>query len=162
MMMRNKFEFLKEIVGKNIDILLVSESKIDDTFPIGQFTMQHYHTPFREDRNGKGGGLILFIRNHIPCRRIHLDFYPKIEAIVIEINLRKRKWLLFGLYNPHKDMIANHLESVGKQINILCEKYENFMLVCEDEMQFFLQYIQSQKFSKSQNLFQKYRKSNMC
>ena len=137
MMMRNKFEFLKEIVGKNIDILLVSESKIDDTFPIGQFTMQHYHTPFREDRNGKGGGLILFIRNHIPCRRIHLDFYPKIEAIVIEINLRKRKWLLFGLYNPHKDMIANHLESVGKQINILCEKYENFMLVCEDEMQFF-------------------------
>ena len=55
---RNKFEFLKEIVGKNIDILLVSESKIDDTFPIGQFTMQHYHTPFREDRNGKGGGLI--------------------------------------------------------------------------------------------------------
>ena len=82
--------------------------------------------------------------NHIPCRRIHLDFYPKIEAIVIEINLRKRKWLLFGLYNPHKDMIANQLESIGKQINILCEKYENFMLVgdfnsemCEDEMHFF-------------------------
>ena len=41
-------------------------------------------------------------------------------------------------------MIANHLESVGKQIDILCEKYENFMLagdfnseMCEDEMQFF-------------------------
>ena len=58
--------------------------------------------------------------------------------------MRKRKWLRFGLFNPQKNMIANHLESIGKQINILCEKYENFMLVgdfnsemCEDEMQFF-------------------------
>ena len=38
---RNKFEFLKETVGENIDILLVSESKIDGTFPIDQFTMHH-------------------------------------------------------------------------------------------------------------------------
>ena len=60
---------------------------------------------------------------------VDLDFYPKIEAIVIEINFRKRKWLLFGFYTPHKDMISGHLESIGKQINMLCEKYENFMLV---------------------------------
>ena len=85
---RNKFEFLEEIVGENIDILIVSESKIDETFHIGQFTMHHYHTSFREDRNGKWGGLILFICDHIPCRRIHLDFYLKIEAIIIEKNLR--------------------------------------------------------------------------
>ena len=80
--------------------------------------MNRFHTPFRENRNDKGGGLILFIRDHIPCRRINLDFSLKIEAIVIEINLKKRKWILFGLYNPHKDNIVTHLESIGKQLNI--------------------------------------------
>ena len=91
--------------------------------------MNRFHIPFREDRSDKGGGLICFIRDHIPCRRINVDFTPKIEAIVIEINLKKRKWLLIGLYNPHKNMIINHLDTIGKQLNILCEKYENFILM---------------------------------
>ena len=141
---RNKFLFLKEIVDSNIDIFLVSETKLNDTFPDGQFTMDGFHLPFREDRNDRGGGLILFIRDHIPCRRIKVDFTPKIEAIVIEINLKKRKWLLFGIYNPRKDMITNHLDSIGKQLNTLCENYENFILIgdfnsemCEDAMQYF-------------------------
>ena len=86
---RYKFDFLKEIIGDNIDILLISETKIDDSFPVGQFIINRFHTPFRKDRNDKGGGLIFFIRDHIPCRRIHLDFSPNIEAIVIEINLKK-------------------------------------------------------------------------
>ena len=34
---RRKFEPLKEMIKDNIDILLVSEIKLDDTFPVGQF-----------------------------------------------------------------------------------------------------------------------------
>ena len=71
-------------------------------------------------------------------------FIPEIEAIVVEINLRKRKWLLIGSYNPHKNMIGNHLDSIGKLLNDLCGKYENLILfgdfnaeICEDEMQLF-------------------------
>ena len=141
---RQKFVPLKEIIGDNIDILLISETKINSTFPVGQFTINRFHFPFREDRNDKGGGLIIFIRHHIPCRTIKVDFTPKIETIFIEINLKKRKWLLIALYNPHKDMIGNHLDSIGKQLDILCEKYENIILLgdfnsemCEDPMQVF-------------------------
>ena len=88
---RQKFVSLKEIIDDNIDILLVSETKLDSTFPVGQFSMNRYHIPFREDRNGKGGGLSLFIQDHIPCRRINVNFNPNIEAIFIEINLKKKK-----------------------------------------------------------------------
>ena len=52
-----------------------------------------------------------------------------IEAIVIEINLKKRKWLLIGSYNPHKDVIRRHLSSIGDKLNELCIKYENFILI---------------------------------
>ena len=30
---RNKFEMLKEVIGNKIDILLMYETKLDDTFP---------------------------------------------------------------------------------------------------------------------------------
>ena len=31
---RNKLEMLKEVVGNKIDILLISETKLEDTFPL--------------------------------------------------------------------------------------------------------------------------------
>ena len=36
---RSKFELLKEQVKCNIDILMISETKIDDTFPHSQFSI---------------------------------------------------------------------------------------------------------------------------
>ena len=35
--MRNKFDFLMTAVAENIDILLITETKIDSTFPLNQF-----------------------------------------------------------------------------------------------------------------------------
>ena len=99
---RQKFVFLKEIVQRNIDILLISETKLDQTFPVGQFYIDGFHSPFRKDRDGigagAGGGLLLFILDHIPCQEIKWNFSPKIEAIAVEINLKKRKWLITGSY----------------------------------------------------------------
>ena len=46
---RSKFEQLIYIVNNEIDILMVSETKLDDTFPTSQFLMQGYSTPFRKN-----------------------------------------------------------------------------------------------------------------
>ena len=56
--LRNKLEFLKEQIQHNIDILMISESKTDASFPIGQFLLNGYSTPFRLDRNAQGGGIL--------------------------------------------------------------------------------------------------------
>ena len=53
---RNKFEQLKYIVNKNVDILVITETKIDDTFPVAQFITRGYCKPYRLDRNADGGG----------------------------------------------------------------------------------------------------------
>ena len=39
---RQKFDFLKEIIDDNIDIFLVPETKTNGTFPVGQFTMNRF------------------------------------------------------------------------------------------------------------------------
>ena len=141
---RNKFECLRDTIGQNIDILLISETKLNDTFPEGQFYINGYQNPFRADRSQAGGGLLLYIKEYVPCRRLKVDLPPKVEAIFVEVNFRKRKWLLIGSYCPHKNMINNHLNSIGTKLNVLCTKYENIVLigdlnseVKEDSMQFF-------------------------
>ena len=66
---RNKFEPIEGILRNGlIDILVISESKIDDSFPMAQFSVQNY-TLHRKDRNSKGGGLMIYIRSDIPHRR---------------------------------------------------------------------------------------------
>ena len=44
--LRNKLEFLKEQIQDNIDILMISETKIDASYPIGQFLLNGHCTPF--------------------------------------------------------------------------------------------------------------------
>ena len=53
---RNKFEDLKEIAQNNIDILTISETKLDESFPTNEFNMDAYAPPFRLDRSSEGGG----------------------------------------------------------------------------------------------------------
>ena len=49
---------------------MISETKLDESFPIGQFLKKGFSTPFRLDRNCHGGGILLYIREDIP-----LNFY---------------------------------------------------------------------------------------
>ena len=57
------------MVSNNVDVLLMSESKIDNTFPVSQFCVPRYSVTFRLDRTGKKRGIMLYIKEHIPCRR---------------------------------------------------------------------------------------------
>ena len=43
-------------------ILMISETKIDNSFPISQFTMAGYSILFRFDRTSLGGGILLYVR----------------------------------------------------------------------------------------------------
>ena len=56
---RNKFEFLSTQVKGNIDVLMVSETKIDNSFPVGNFVIDGFSTPYRLDRDSNGAGIIL-------------------------------------------------------------------------------------------------------
>ena len=57
---------LSDQIKGNIDVLFVSETKIDDSFPNGNFLIDGFSTPYRLDRNSNGGGLMLFVREDIP------------------------------------------------------------------------------------------------
>ena len=47
--LRNKFEFLNSLIKDNIDILMISETKLDQSFPTNQFMINVFSAPFRLD-----------------------------------------------------------------------------------------------------------------
>ena len=63
-----KFDQLKSIIGKNIDILVITETKIDSSFPNSQFGIEGFSMPYRFDRNRLGGGIIVYVRDDIPSK----------------------------------------------------------------------------------------------
>ena len=124
---RNKFDLLSDIIKNNIDILMISETKLYSSFPNGQFPIHGYSEHYRVDRNGNGCGILVFIREDIPTKVI--DSQMEIEGFFIELNLRRKKWLLCCSYDPKYSQISHHLKEMGKNLDVLTSKYDNIILM---------------------------------
>ena len=48
---------------------------------------------------------------------------------MIELNLRKKRWLINCSYNPNNGNIESHLDSVFKSLDIDLNRYENVILL---------------------------------
>ena len=96
--LEKKFLPLVSLVKDRLDIFLISETKIDESFPTAQFLIDGYTNPFRRDRNTFGGGLCLYIRDDIPCKQIKLKYTlpSDIECLFIEIRFYKNKYIIVG------------------------------------------------------------------
>ena len=94
--------------------MLVSETKIDDCFPQGQFVIDGFCAPYRLDHNCLGGGSI--------------EEKP-IESFYVELNLRISKWLVNCSYNPHKNSIGNHLHRISESLDLLSFDYEKMIFL---------------------------------
>ena len=50
----------------NIDIFIISETKLDETFPAAQFSLEGICDPYRFNHNHNSGGTMLNIRKDVP------------------------------------------------------------------------------------------------
>ena len=128
--LRNKFEALKAMISDNIDILVITETKIDESFPLSQFLIDGYNRPFRMDRTSDGGGIIIYVRQDIPCKQLKThNTIGSMEGIFFEIRIRGKKWLLFGGYNPKKENISKFISYVVPILNYYIGNYDNILIL---------------------------------
>ena len=113
---------------------MISETKLDESFTSMQFSIDEYNI-FRSDQNAKGGGILIYVRDDIPCKLI-----PKCnsttEGFFIELKLREKEWLLCCSYNPHRRVIFNHLINIRKNLNFLSTNYDNIHLLGDFNAEF--------------------------
>ena len=125
-----KFEQLSSLIKDRVDILLVSETKLDASFPKSNFIIEGYKDPIRLDRDCHGGGVMFFIRDDLASKEIETYNLPdNVEGLFLEMIIRKSKWLVFGGYNPHKEKAPDFLKHVSKELDALLPKYENLLLL---------------------------------
>ena len=75
-----------------------------------------------------GGGILPYVRDDIPSKFIPMKNCT-IESFFIELNLRKKKWILCCTYNPKRSFISGGLNITGNNIDLLLANYENFFLI---------------------------------
>ena len=85
---RNKFVEISPLLADlDIDILVIAETKIDQSFPSAQFSVQNYKL-YRQDRDDRGGGIMVYINDSVPHRLVkeYTGVYMGIDYMTIEIS----------------------------------------------------------------------------
>ena len=117
---RNKIELLKPTILETVDILVIAETKLDNTFATSQFTINGSHPPFRYDRNMNGGGLLIYMREGVPAKQLQDFTTPDdIECGIIRGGSR---------HSPHShgrmsDFMAEKLSVINSRLHNICNVY---------------------------------------
>ena len=110
--------------------IVVSETKLDGSFAAAQFLMSGFCEPYGLDRCSNGGGILLYIREDIPsCFLTEYKPIENVECLFVEINIRKKKWLLCCSYYAHKNNISNHLHHLNKGLDVYLKHYDNLLIL---------------------------------
>jgi len=127
---RNKIENLKQLVTGNIDILVISETKLDDSFLTSIFEIPGFHSPIRLDINSRKGGLLVYIRNDIAYQYLSHHRIPvDIQVVPFEINLLKKKWLVIAIYKPPSQDDLYFFNSLSNIVDFYSRHYENHVIL---------------------------------
>ena len=70
---------------------------------------------------------MLFVREDISSKLLSTENAPT-EGFYIKLNLRK-KWLLWGSCNPHRNTITNHFDPLTRRVALFSSTYENYIVI---------------------------------
>ena len=133
---RNKLDSLFEFTYGLVDFLAVSETKLDSSFPTGQFSLLEFRTPYRKDLSAKSGGLLVYVNSYIPSKVLKIPDCPSdVQVIPVEINLKKEKWLIIAIYTPPSQCKNYFLTELTKILYKCRGSYENTIILGNFNMQ---------------------------
>ena len=120
--LRNKITSLREIIAKApLDVFCVDETKLDDSFPNSQFILEDFQfPPFLRDRNSKGGGKLVYVKQGIIAERLENLETKYSETICVELTICKKKWCALFAYRPPKQKKGFIFLRDIKQLKLHC------------------------------------------
>ena len=136
---RHKFcEMSPSIAELHIDILAITESKLDDSFLSEQFNTCNYKL-YRQDRNSHGGGIMIYVNDCIPHRLIkdHTGVHLGVEFMTIEVSVKSNKWYLCYIYIEHPVLLKkscvifymNCVKSLLQLVLFVCFRWHELQII---------------------------------
>ena len=101
-----------------LDALFLQETKIDESFPDGQFYIPNFNL-YKKDVNSNMGGIMMYFQSDLgQQRRSDLEISEcqsgRVEIVAVELILNGEKWLFCSVYKQPK-LKDEHI------IDILCK-----------------------------------------
>ena len=127
---RNKHFHLNDVFSeKLIDVLIIAETKLTDSYCSSEFVKPGYRM-FRRDRSDSkhpSGGLICYVNNEIPVLRKSEYECKHFDSIALELHVSRRKWLCISIYRS-KSLLSFLLELELLLDAAMC-KYDDIIII---------------------------------
>ena len=116
--LRSNFSHLNTTLKDNYDIICINETFLDPSCPNSKLSVPGFQEIIRNDRQGFGGGVGVYVRNCIACkRRVDLETNA-LEIIALEVRSHNNKFILINVYNPNNRTLDfyNEMQSCIDQV----------------------------------------------
>ena len=112
-------ELVENVKVVKPDVLVVTESKLDETIDSKQLKIDGFHEPIRKDRNRRGGGCLIYISDDLTYKQqIKLES-AHFEHIWVDIRQNNKIYSVNCYYRPPN--INNHEIFLQETENILAK-----------------------------------------
>ena len=113
-----------------LEYFVISETKLDDSFPSAQFVIKNYEIRGRKNRAGHGGGLIQFLKRGIIYKRVKQFETVISESICSEITISKNKCICMDIYRPTNfGNLNTFFKEVSDSLSKASLTYKNFIIM---------------------------------
>ena len=86
-----------DVYSRNFDVIAVTETHLDYTVSSSELFPQNYRV-FRYDRNRRGSGVLVAVKDNITCSQRDLLVGINAELLMLDIHYLKNKSLVLGVF----------------------------------------------------------------
>ena len=111
-----------------LDVLVLTESKLDSTIPSNILSIPGYHEPIRKDRpiNGRsGGGVMIYISDTLAYQQQYDKQSEHFEHIWVDVKVKGRTYAVNALYRPPNENSEAH-DHFLETTNLILQRLHNY------------------------------------
>lgn len=122
-------DFSNILLKNAFDIFFVSETWLTQDIPSHLVSIPNYRL-IRRDREGRGGGVAVYIKSEYTCEIIDLNLQhiTDIEHLWISLKLNKTSFALGVVYRPPQNNIVKCVENLDNIISHILPLYDNLLV----------------------------------
>ena len=98
---KDKLDTLEAEFG-SYDVLCITETWLHDGISSNDILIPGFHPPFRKDRQGRGGGVAVYVSQNLIAESMNNLTIPGLEAIWIKLRCKHKNYLIGTFYRADK------------------------------------------------------------
>lgn len=128
--LNSKFSEMSDlIVRSNFEVMVISETKLDESFSDALFEIENY-SMYRQDKQSNSGGMMIYVSKNIPSTIGNVKICnDEVECLAIELCCKDTKMLLLGMYKNPKMNCNSFKQFFEKTCEEIFEKYDHVIII---------------------------------